>query len=164
MSLKVGDIFLHKGTSFVSRLIQWGTKSPYSHVSVCASPDLRLSIEAAGGKVRACDILSFKDRYDVYRVKSKYHCNFIGTLNFLVSSLNRPYDYLGVVYLALLKLGLQKSKANLWQKEHDYFCSELVFLAFSEGGGIDIVPEVASAEITSPSDLARSSILYKVDF
>jgi uncharacterized protein YycO len=81
--------------------------------------------------------------------------------------LNRRYDYFGVLFLGLLKLitkaGLPlKDKANRWQIERDYFCSELCYEAFQIGGGLDIVPQVDEADVTSPGDIAESEIIEKV--
>ena len=54
-----------------------------------------------------------------------------------------------------------KDKANRWQKDKDYFCSELCYKAFNFAG-LDIVPEVSEADITSPGDIANSSIVEKI--
>ncbi len=41
-----GDILLFKNPRGLSRLIAWGTGSPYSHVAVCVSKKMSLAIEA----------------------------------------------------------------------------------------------------------------------
>jgi len=41
-----GDILLFKGEDGISRLIQWGTGSKYSHVAICVSQEMNLAIEA----------------------------------------------------------------------------------------------------------------------
>jgi len=38
-----GDILLFKGEGGLSRLIAWGTKSKYTHVAVCVSPEMNLA-------------------------------------------------------------------------------------------------------------------------
>ena len=163
-SLRAGDILLFKYGGLISKLIKWGTSSIYSHCAVCVDPDKNLLIEAQG-RVRAEDIRRMTE-YDTYRVKSEYEYNLNDVVSFLVDKLNRKYDYLGVVYLGLLKLLSRlkfplKNKANKWQKEHDYFCSELTYNAFL-AGGLDIVPQVKKGEITSPGDIAKSEITEKV--
>ena len=85
-------------------------------------------------------------------------------ISYLLKSLNANYDYTGVLYLGILKvlakMGCDTSgMANRFQKDKDYFCSELCYLAFLEGGRLDIVPEVPSGDIVSPGDIARSSVL-----
>ena len=54
-----------------------------------------------------------------------------------------------------------KGFSNKWQKDRDYFCSELCYKAF-QSGGLDIVPQVSEADITSPGDIARSEVIQKV--
>ena len=81
-----------------------------------------------------------------------------------MSCLNNRYDYLGVFFLGLLKLlsklGIPlKEVANKWQKDKDYFCSELCYEAFHKGGELDIVPDVPEADITSPGDIAKSTLV-----
>ena len=49
-----------------------------------------------------------------------------------------------------------------WQKDRDYFCSELCYAAFNEGG-LDIVPQVAEADVTSPGDIAQSERIEKIN-
>ncbi len=55
-----------------------------------------------------------------------------------------------------------KDKANNWQKDKDYFCSELCYAAFYFGGGLDIAPDVPEADITSPGDIAKSSLVEHI--
>lgn len=168
MKVEAGDILLFRGEKGISRIIAWGTNSKYSHVAICVSPEMGLAIEAmAGGGVRAMGIRQIKERYDVYRVKDGYSYNLSGTISYLVSKLNSKYDYKGVFWLGLLKLMAKigrplKNVANKWQKDRDYFCSELCYEAFWFGGGLDIVPDVPEADITSPGDIARSLVLEQV--
>ncbi|OGW74863.1 MAG: hypothetical protein A2Z72_02350 [Omnitrophica bacterium RBG_13_46_9] len=166
--MQPGDILLFKGEDGISRLISWGTASKYSHVAVSVSPEMNLVIEAmTRGGVRAADIRQIKQKYDVYRIKSEYAYNQYETASYLVSKLNLKYDYLGVIFLGFLKvlskIGLPlEDTANMWQKEKDYFCSELCYEAFFFGGGLDIVPDVSQADITSPGDIAKSHIMELV--
>lgn len=164
--MKSGDIILFKaGKSVFSKLIAWGTKSEYSHVGVCVSPKMALMIEAEG-TVRARDIRKIPVDYDVYRVKTVYKYSLDNVISFLVSKLNEKYDYAGVIYLGFLKaLSMvkipTKKMANKFQKDKDYFCSELVYEAFISGG-IDIVPDLPSSDVTSPADISTSRVLKLV--
>ena len=150
-----GDILLFKGEDGMSKIIQWGTGSKYSHVAICVNPEINLAIEAMAWKgVRGIDIRKIKEEYDVFRVKGGVSYNLSGAVSYLVDKLNTRYDFLGVVFLGILKLlskiGLPlKDKANRWQKEKDYFCSELCYEAFLFAG-LDIVPDVGEGDITSP--------------
>ncbi|NQU94681.1 MAG: hypothetical protein HQ549_00400 [Candidatus Omnitrophica bacterium] len=165
--MKTGDILLFEGEDGISKIIQWGTGSKYSHVAVCVSPEMNLVIEAiTKGGVRARDIRKIKQGYDVYRIKEGHSFDINNTISYLVDALNNKYDYLGVFFLGFLKL-LSKLKlpfediANTWQKDKDYFCSELCYEAFNSGG-LDIVPEVPTADTTSPGDIAKSSVIEHV--
>ena len=168
-NFKSGDIILFKpGGDLFSRIIAWGTKSPYSHVAVCVSPEMNLAIEAnTKGGVRAIDLCRITREIDIYRIKDEYSFDLNGMISFLVGKLNNKYDYKGVIFLGIMKLlafvGRPLKKAtNKWQKTRDYFCSELCYEAFSKGGGIDIVPNVDEADITSPGDIAKSVVIEAV--
>jgi hypothetical protein len=166
--VKPGDILLFKAErDFISRLIAWGTGSKYSHVAVCVSPKMNLAIEAiARGGIRARDIRKIPRDYDIYRVKEDYSYNLDGVISYLVDKLNERYDYPGVIWLGFIKLLAKislplKITANNWQKRRDHFCSELCYEAFFHGGGLDIVPDMPEANITSPADISNSSVIKK---
>lgn len=167
--MKAGDILLFRGEDGMSKLIQWGTGSKYSHVAICVSPEMNLVIEAMSGKgVRARDTRKIPEKYDLYRIKGEFSYNLDGAVSHLISKLNTRYDYFGVIFLGILKLLMKiglplKNKANNWQRDRDYFCSELCYEAFHEGGGLDIVPDVPEADITSPGDIAKSGVLGAVN-
>ena len=171
--LKTCDILLYKGTGFVSWLIRWGTNSPYSHVAVVVSREMNLGIESNTGRqsgVRAFDLRKLKAPVvDVFRLKPEFanQVNREAVIALLVSRLGAKYDFLGVIALGFLKAlsfltGFKTFRAfSRFQRDRDYFCSEIVYEAF-EKGGLDIVPEVDEAENTSPGDIARSERLEKV--
>ena len=164
-AIKPGDMLLFKGEDGMSKIISWGTGSPYSHIAVCVSPHMNLAIEAiAGGGVRARDMRQITEAFDVYRISEKHPYNLSETISYLISKLNSSYDLWGVVFLGFLKImahiGLPFQKtANTWQKDRDYFCSELCYEAFRYGGGLDIVPDLPDTSVTSPGDIAESSVL-----
>ncbi len=167
--MKAGDILLFKAEKkfSVSWLIAWGTNSVYSHVAVCVAPELDIAIEAmTKGGVRARAISEIPAVYDVYRIREGSRYDLGKVIAFLVKQLNNPYDLRGVLYLGYLKLRAKiqksfKAKANVWQKDEDYFCSELCYAAFAFGG-LDIVPEVPGSDTTSPGDISRSSVVGKI--
>ena len=119
-----------------------------------------------GGGVRGRDIRKIKEDYDIFRIKFGHHYNLHRTISYLVNKLNAKYDTWGVIFLGILKLfsriGLPlKQKANKWQIDRDYFCSELCYEAF-KFGGLDIVPAVSEADVTSPGDIAKSEVIQKI--
>lgn len=174
--LRDGDILLCKGSDLIARLIQWGTKSPYSHVAVVASASLGLVIEAIPkGGVRAIYYNNLKTPHEIYRVKPGYSFRHAGVVAYLIAMLARSYDFASVVRLgwklALRRLKLigllglkvlrRKESADALQEGEDYFCSELCYKAYYFGGGLDIVPEVGAGETTSPADISKSAVVAR---
>ncbi len=158
MKIKAGDILLHYGgKSWINRLVCFGTYSKFHHCSVCISDKSDIVIEAAAGFVRAQAVKNIKTSYSVYHAKKQYPYDLNKVIDFLILKLNARYDYCGVIWLGILKLLHLKQKANAFQKKKDYFCSELVYEAF-KAGGLDIVPDVPSAGVTSPADIASSCV------
>ena len=169
--LKPLDILLYKGKGFNSWLIRVGTGSIYSHVAVVVDPAINLGIESNVGHqegVRALDLRKLDDsEVDVFRVKPGQSVNTTRTVSFLVDCLGGGFDWIGVIWLGILKIiglltfGGLAFAYHAFQKRKDYFCSELCYAAFNSGG-LDIVPEVGEAETTSPGDISRSLILVKI--
>jgi uncharacterized protein YycO len=166
-TLQSCDILLFQGQRFISKLIRFGTKSKYSHVGVVINPNTFLGIDAVGKGVRAFDLRKEDEKFiDVYRIKEEHSFDKDAVVSFLVNRLGSKYDLLGVTWLGVLKTfslitGKKSKPYNRFQKGRDYFCSELAYEAFF-GGGLDIVPEVPSADVTSPADISRSSITKAV--
>lgn len=156
--MRNGDILLFRGRGLMSKIIQWGTRSPYSHVAICVNADMNLLIEAQGC-VRAQDIRKITN-YDVFRVKKRYTYKLDKVISFLVSKLNEKYDYAGVIFLGIMKLFRLKKMANKWQKDRDYFCSELAYKAF-KNGDLQIVDK-EDAGVVSPADIANSDVICKI--
>lgn len=159
------DILLYRGSGFVSRLIEWKTQSPYSHVALVVEPAIYLGIESNTGHqagVRAFDLRKLDGRaVDVFRLNDLRAVNVEKVISFLVDCLGAPYDGWGVLWLGVLKVFNRREQANRFQKDKDYFCSELVYATFM-AGGLDIVPQVPEADVTSPADISRSPLLHCV--
>ncbi|MFA5143260.1 MAG: hypothetical protein WC522_03715 [Candidatus Omnitrophota bacterium] len=168
--MKPGDILLFKAEKdLASKLIAWGTNSLYSHVAICVSEEMNLAIESIpGGGVRGRDIRKIQETYDVYSIKDGYSFDLHSTISYLVDKLNAKYDTWGITFLGILKFFIRigcplRPIANKWQKDRDYFCSELCYEAFYRGGGLDIVPAVSEADVTSPGDIAKSQIVELIE-
>ena len=159
------DILLYKGTSWMSKLIQWKTGSLYSRVSVVVGAEMNLAIESNTGSqagVRALDLRKLDAKeIDIFRVKPENSFKKEQVISYLVNCLGAPYDIWGVTWLAVLKIFGQQETANRFQISKDYFCSELVFEAFASAG-LDIVPQIGHGDITSPGDISRSPLLEKI--
>lgn len=169
-SLKPYDILLYKGKSFTSWLITVLTTSPYCHVAIVVDPQMHLGIESNTGHqsgVRAFDLRKLdKISVDVFRIKSQYPFDGKKVASYLVNCLGARYDFLGVFFLGLLKLLSLLTLGSLkfhneFQRQKDYFCSELCYDAFM-AGGLDLVPQIGEADITSPCDIAESPLVEKI--
>ena len=167
------DILLYKGKDFTSWLIEVGTSSAYSHVALVVDPKLSLGIESNTGHqngVRAFDLRKVSMAgVDLYRIKLDFLAKVQKerVISFLVDHLGARYDLFGVIGLGLLKIlslvtfGRTKIWNNNFQKKRDYFCSELCYAAFNSAG-LDIVPAVPEADVTSPGDIAKSEVIQKI--
>ncbi len=164
------DILLHRGQGFNSWLIQFLTKSSYSHVALVVNPEMNLGIESNTGHqagVRAFDLRKLDmGIVSVYRLKPEYVVDKEKIISYLVDRLGAWYDYFGVIFLGLLKIislltFTVLKPHNWWQKKKDYFCSELVWEAFA-ADQIDLVPQTDASDITSPGDIAQSPVLELV--
>lgn len=169
--LKSCDILLYKGKDLTSHLIQWGTNSPYNHVAVVVDPAIYLGIESNTGHqsgVRAFDLRTLDEKeIDVFRIKPEFPYNPFQVISYLVAHLGAGYDWGGVIGLGALKaLSLVTfgwyQGYNHFQKDKDYFCSELCYEAF-KSGGLDIVPQVGEADITSPGNISQSKLIEKIN-
>lgn len=171
------DILLCRGRGIVPSLIQWGTGSEFSHVAVIASAKLGLIIEAVPeGGVRAIAVENYRTDFALYRVKPGFTFDAAGVAAFLIKTLARKYDFgsavklgwemtlrkLKLLQLFGLKVTGNHEAASRLQEDQDYFCSELCYEAFFVGGGLDIVPQIGDAEVTSPGDIARSPVLEEI--
>ena len=116
-------IALYQGTSFISRLIRWQTRSPYSHAAWLSSngdvieawqPCVRLvhSLSEQHTPGTVVDLFEFvtplraKEIQEIWRLALKQ----VGT----------PYDY-----LAVLRFVSRKASRERWEEK--LFCSEMVF-------------------------------------
>jgi len=166
------DILLYKGTGLTSWIIEWLSKSSYSHVALVVNPEMNLGIESNTGHqsgVRAFDLRKIDiSQVSVYRLKPQYSVNQGVVISYLVSHLGVGFDYWGVFCLGLLKIFSFLSFTffrphNSFQRNKDYFCSELVWASFFASDGFDLVPQTGAADITSPGDIANSPVVVKVN-
>ena len=169
-SFQVLDILLYRGRGFTAWVIQKLSRSKYSHVALVVDLSLNLGIESNTGHqagVRAFDLRKLDMKtVDTFRLKSQYKVENETILSYLVGHLGANYDYLGVIFLGILKLLSLLTFTlwrphNWWQIKQDYFCSELVWEAFA-ADGMDLVPQTGTADITSPGDIAKSDLLVKI--
>ena len=162
--MRDGDILLFKGSSFLSRVIQWKTKSAYSHAGLVIWWNGRLMVlEAVGKGVRATPISYNLKKYaggiDYYR-----SVDYIPTDNrkqmvdFAQLQLGKEYDLKRQLEFFFKLLRGERLKVKESDKEQStYFCSEYVSEVY-EVADIDLVEE-RSSQFTSPDKLADSDKL-----
>jgi uncharacterized protein YycO len=148
----VVEVRLYRGRGFISKLIQWQTRSPYSHASVAfGDREGKLwIIDAREGKGCRLRIpLAEDDRADRFRVRVTEQQQQVIT-SFLQSQVGKPYDYTMVARF-LTRRQVTRRSSGKW------FCSELVFAAFRHAG----VPLLERVEpwAVSPGMLAHSPLL-----
>ncbi len=155
MELKRFDLLFVRGHSPVARLIQWITKSPYSHVAIVlddmhiAETDWRFPLQRHHNNYPPWQC-------DVYRYRSELTAAQVDVMSaFIQQHIGTPYDFWQTVTNGLYLLtGLPISDASGRMN-----CSETVDKMFAAAG-----IRLTSGDIgkVSPADLVRSSLLQRV--
>ncbi len=145
-------ILLHRGRGAISKLIQWQTRSPYSHASLLF--DNGQVVEAREFKgVRWLKRPDWeKEEIDVFEVETTPEQNSAIWI-FVNCQCGKPYDYTMVARFVSRRQETRKSSGK-------WFCSELVFAAFQKAG-IELLARTEPWEV-SPGLLAKSPLLKEV--
>jgi uncharacterized protein YycO len=162
------QICAYQGTSLISRLIRWQTRSRYSHIATRFTADkwVKLGdsekyvhagnvIEAWEGGVRLAGNISTSHtpgtRVDLFEFAAPLTATEEQAVaRFLVRQLGKGYDYLAIVRF------ITREPVNRWQKSR-WFCSELVFEACLTAGR-NLLERCAAWEMP-PRDIPRSPLL-----
>ena len=141
------DLLFYKGTSHISQLIRWVTRSSYSHVALVLD-NLHL-VEADWRYPLRIRHISYRVKeYDLYRVDlTPEQTKMIW--GFIRRTINCEYDF-GEI---LKCLGLEAHGAP-----NKFTCSEWVSKAFSYAG----IELTSKTQGVTPNDLAKSPILIRV--
>lgn len=116
------DILVYSGTSIFSKLIQKFTKSRYSHVWVAVVIGWRrFIVEATATQWVRMVLVSSAMKGLVWMIKVWLEPN----MNKLFCKLWDKYDFVGLLVLALEKIGI-----TIYGKNKRWFCSELVSNVF----------------------------------
>lgn len=145
-------IALYRGKSVISRLIQWQTRSPYSHAAIYF-PKTQEVIEAwhIGGvqKNKVLELHTEGTEIDLFRVNADV--DWEEAVWFATSKIGKRYDFTDIFRF------LTRTPAIL---DNKWFCSELVFESLKHAG-TPLLSRVNSWEVT-PGMLALSPLLIKV--
>jgi len=163
--IKDGDILLFRGKSWLSRLICWATRSPYSHSAILGWWNGRLMVLEAVPSGVMTSRMSL--------VVSKYS----GKVELWTT--DEDLARFEVIRTAQLLLGKRYSKFKLFRNlkrlvfgrsrdepidpdaaPEDFVCSEFVSRVW-RAGGIDLVKDAPDV-YTKPSDIAKSPSVRKV--
>ena len=141
-------ILLYRGTSAIDRLIQWQTRSVYSHAAIW-QPNGNI-IESANGigvRVRAVPKGISAEEADIFDVPAT-EAQWMRAIDFCHAELGCKYDWIGIARFITRRPG---GDDNRW------FCSELVAAAFV-AAGLPLLERIQPWAI-SPGLLAVSPLL-----
>lgn len=145
------QIVLFKGTSWISRMIRWQTRSKYSHAAILTEGGTLVESLEGKGVQSTCD-WNRPENADIFDVPSTQdQRNSI--MGFLSAQVGKPYDWLMVVRFVTRRQEGRRTSGK-------WFCSELVFAAFQQAG-ISLFRETEPWEV-SPGLLARSPLLKQI--
>lgn len=164
-AIQTGDIFLFQGKSAISRLIRWGSESPYSHAGFAAWWDGRLLVfQSASRGAELLPVSSAVDAYDGqvdwFALKEAHRARVdpIRLVTDAVTLLGRSYATRGLVELMYrMAMGRFRGRADAQDSPDHLFCSQYVSYCYRRAG-LDLV-EGTDDGSTSPGDLARSDLL-----
>lgn len=143
-------VALFKGRGVVSTLIQWQTRSIYSHAAIWLPGTERTVIESrefAGVRVHEYTPEEWA-AVDLFDVAGADHLTWQIALSFARAQIGLPYDYWSVARFLTKRAARENAR---------WFCSELVHKALS-AAGIRLLERIPSAEV-SPGELAVSPLL-----
>jgi hypothetical protein len=161
--IRTGDVLLFQGTGWMSRVIQWGSGSAYSHAGFAAWWGTRLLVFQATG--RGAEVLpassavdTYDGQVDWYALRERSAINSEQLLTNAVTMLGRAYahtELLDLMWRMLRQTSLRRPDPRT-SPDH-VFCSQYVSYCYRTSG-LDLV-DLADDGSTSPADLARSPYL-----
>jgi hypothetical protein len=160
--IQTGDVLLFRGRGPLSRFLQWGSQSPYSHAGFAARwEDRVLVFQATGLGAAFLSLSALVDAYDgavdwftpTAEVRACIDTQLL--IDAAVNLLGRRYGLLQVLDL-MWRVGKGRfhSRTDTAQHPERVFCSQYVSYCYRHAGR-DLVSELDDAS-TSPGDLARS--------
>lgn len=164
--IRTGDILLFQGTSLLSRVIRWGSRSVYSHAGFAAWWDQRLLVFQASS--RGAEVLpassavdAYDGQVDWYSLRAEHRLPKEAAeqlITHAVTLLGRSYSSAGLVDLMWrMARGQFRGRPDPKACPDTLFCSQYVSYCFRMVGP-DLVTDADDGS-TSPADLSRSPLL-----
>lgn len=156
--IKTGDIILVNGTSIVSRIIKFITKSKYSHVALAISDSHVVEID---WKYRVQVRTIQHKHFDVYRLNRDLTTEEIFMLlNYSYSLIGLKYDFLKIFSL-LIEIIFKKRGKRLFNNPKKLICSDIVDSGYKRIG-VDLVSNFNEQD-TTPDDISKSNFIVFVE-
>jgi len=162
--IKNGDVFMYRGKTFQSSIIQWVTRSPYSHAGITAWWNERLMVmEAKGNGVVASPFSRSVGQYhgDVEWFTSTREISEEDRLRMVVfaqEELGKTYGRWKTIILGI-RILFQRNpdKRDRLRKQKKLFCSEYIAQVYNSIG-LDLKKKT-SDHFMKPADIANSPLL-----
>ena len=144
--------------SKLSKLIEWETRSKYSHAAIVLRDGSVIeSVEPDGvRKLPRLPDVSEPDRIDLFEIRGPYGGLTEGQMGlveaFLGGQLGKPYDWPDLIGFV--------TRDRLQEDRGAWFCSELVFAAI-EAGGVTLLRDISPFQV-SPGTLSLSPYLVAI--
>jgi len=162
--IKNGDVFMYRGKTFQSSIIQWVTRSPYSHAGITAWWNERLMVmEAKGNGVVASPFSRSVRKYhgDVDWFASTREISEEDRLRMVIfaqEELGKTYGRWKTIILGIRTLFQRNpDKRDRLRKQKKLFCSEYISQIYNSIG-LDLQKKM-SDHFMKPADVANSPLL-----
>ena len=162
--IRNGDVFMYRGKGIQSTIIQWVTRSPYSHAGISAWWNERLMVmEAKGNGVVVSPFSRSVGQYhgDVEWFGSTREISEEDRLKMVIfaqEELGKTYGRWKAIVLGIQTL-FQRSpdKRDRLKKQKNVFCSEYI-AQIHNSIGLDLKKKT-SDQFMKPADVANSPLL-----
>lgn len=156
--LKVGDIILVKGKSWISKTIQFATDSEYSHSACYIGHGMIVESDWQGVQIH---ILNRKYRYhsySVFRHKTAKEDQLINAVYWMLDQDGKGYDYYGLMGIGYSLI--TRNKKNCWDDKDKFWCQELIM----DGYMREQIPVMSDPHswLSAPADTSRDVNFKKV--
>ena len=169
--IKDGDILLYKGrglfrSGFIPTLVQWVTRSSYSHAGLAVWWNDRLMvIEAIGNGVIVNPVSLSLERYHAKVEWFSYKGEMTDEKHremilYAQKQLGKSYAvWLAFGFMIKMLFGAKMDRSDRFKEEPSFYCSQFVAQVYRKVG-LDLKKE-RSDRYMSPDDIAKSSLLVK---